>query len=259
MNLSFDTSLADGYTNNSQKIRRLTEHWVEVNMFCPSCGGRLHNYENNRPFADFHCPICVLDFELKSKKNSFGKKIASGDYTSMIAKLQNENKQNMMFLSYLAEVLETNDFFVVPKHFIIPEIIEERTPLKETARRAGWIGGNILFDKIPQAGHIYYIRKQIIIPKQEVLEKWAYTLFLQEVSQTESKGWLIDIMHCIDSIGKNEFTLSELYEYEKVLAELHPENNHIKDKIRQQLQVLRDKGYLNFEGRGEYRLTRNIY
>ena len=36
------------------------------------------------------------------------------------------------------------------------------------------------------------------------------------------------------------------------LARMHPENRHVRDKIRQQLQVLRDKGFLEFVGRGEY-------
>jgi hypothetical protein len=30
---------------------------------------------------------------------------------------------------------------------------------------------------------------------------------------------------------------------------------HIKEKIHQQLQVLRDKGYIEFAGKGAYRLT----
>jgi type II restriction enzyme len=31
-----------------------------------------------------------------------------------------------------------NNFFVIPKYFFIPEIIEKRKPLSETAKRAGW-------------------------------------------------------------------------------------------------------------------------
>lgn len=33
----------------------------------------------------------------------------------------------------------------------------------------------------------------------------------------------------------------------------HPENNHIKDKIRQQLQFLRDEGLVEFTTRGNYK------
>jgi len=34
----------------------------------------------------------------------------------------------------------------------------------------------------------------------------------------------------------------------------HPENHNVKAKIRQQLQYLRDKGVIEFLGRGHYRM-----
>jgi hypothetical protein len=34
-----------------------------------------------------------------------------------------------------------------------------------------------------------------------------------------------------------------------------PDNKHVKEKMRQQLQVLRDNGFLEFLDRGRYRLT----
>ena len=37
------------------------------------------------------------------------------------------------------------------------------------------------------------------------------------------------------------------------LKNKHPENNFIKDKIRQQLQNLRDKGFIEFTSRGNYK------
>jgi len=33
----------------------------------------------------------------------------------------------------------------------------------------------------------------------------------------------------------------------------YPNNNHIPDKIRQQLQFLRDKGFIVFKGHGVYK------
>ncbi len=62
-------------------------------------------------------------------------------------------------------------------------------------------------------------------------------------------------MNCIDELNKQIFTLSEIYDFEKVLAVKHLNNKHIKDKIRQQLQFLRDKGYIEFLGNGKYRLV----
>ena len=53
---------------------------------------------------------------------------------------------------------------------------------------------------------------------------------------------------------KRDFTLDEIYGFEKTLQAKHPENNFVKDKIRQQLQYLRDKGYLTFKGKGLYSL-----
>jgi type II restriction enzyme len=55
-------------------------------------------------------------------------------------------------------------------------------------------------------------------------------------------------------LNKKEFELKEIYKFEEDLKILHPENNNIKAKIRQQLQFLRNKDYLEFLGRGKYRL-----
>jgi len=62
-------------------------------------------------------------------------------------------------------------------------------------------------------------------------------------------------MNCVESLNKENFTLKEIYTFEKDLEILHPENKNIKAKIRQQLQFLRDKNYLEFlEKRGNYRI-----
>jgi hypothetical protein len=37
------------------------------------------------------------------------------------------------------------------------------------------------------------------------------------------------------------------------LEKLHPDNRHVRDKTRQQLQVLRDLGFVGFLGRGRSR------
>ncbi len=68
------------------------------------------------------------------------------------------------------------------------------------------------------------------------------------------KGWILDIMNCIESLWKNYFSISEIYFFEKDLELLHPENKNIKAKIRQQLQFLRDKWYLEFIEKWKYRL-----
>jgi len=51
---------------------------------------------------------------------------------------------------------------VVPKHFFVRAIIERRNPLAATARRAGWIGSNILLDQVPDAGKIFWFRTECL-------------------------------------------------------------------------------------------------
>jgi len=60
-------------------------------------------------------------------------------------------------------------------------------------------------------------------------------------------------MNCLDYIRKETFTLDEVYKFEEKLKKKYPMNNFIKDKIRQQLQILRDKGFIEFIGRGIYK------
>jgi hypothetical protein len=68
-----------------------------------------------------------------------------------------------------------------------------------------------------------------------------------------SRGWLIDVLNVARSINKQEFHLSEMYSQDEHLRTLHPKNFHIRPKIRQQLQKLRDMGLLTFIGEGNYR------
>ena len=254
MHLSMNKNLTDKYKSNSQKIRVLSEAWVSNSIFCPACGSNLNNFENNRPVADFYCLSCKEEYELKSKKMSFGNKIVDGAYNTMIERLQYNNAPNFFLLNYDTNNYTISNFFVIPKYFFVPEIIEQRKPLSSIAKRAGWVGCNILLKAIPQSGKIYYIKNNKSESKSIILDNWQKTLFLKDQKNFLAKGWILDVMHCIDTFGKNEFTLNEVYAFEKLLEIKHPNNKHIKDKIRQQLQFLRDKGFLKFISRGHYKL-----
>ena len=256
MNLSFETKLADEYKSPSQKARVLTEHWVDNQVYCPNCGHLdIDKYGNNQPVADFFCSNCKEDYELKSKKETIGNKVVDGTYRTMIERLRDSNNPNLFLLSYNLQNLEVLNFLVIPKQFFIPEIIEVRKPLSPTARRAGWVGCNILLQSIPRTGKIFFVKNHQVEPKDKVLTEWQKTLFLREEKEISVKGWLLDVMNCIEKIGHKEFSLDEVYAFVDALSKKHPENKHIKDKIRQQLQFLRDKGYLEFIERGRYRLV----
>ncbi len=67
------------------------------------------------------------------------------------------------------------------------------------------------------------------------------------------KGWKAEIFKCLNEIQSQVFTLNDVYRFEERLKKIYPENRNIKDKIRQQLQYLRDLGLIEFLGHGKYR------
>ncbi len=252
MNLTFDNSIIEGYHSKTQIARVLTEDWVNQNMYCPRCGNtRIKHFENNRPVADFYCPSCNNEYELKSKDGDLGHKINDGAYSAMIERITSDDNPDFFFMSYSKRELKVRDFILIPKHFFTPDIIERRKPLAPTARRAGWIGCNILIDKIPKQGRIDIISNGEVIDINKVVYKVNRSNQL-ETKDMNSRGWLMDILNCVNQILSKSFTLDEIYQFENFLHLKHPENNNIKPKIRQQLQFLRDRGFIEFLGNGKY-------
>ncbi len=253
INLAFDTTLAAGYSSKSQIARRLTEGWVNTNMYCPRCGNStVVQSPNNSPVSDFSCVSCGNIFELKSKNGYFGKTVNDGSYDKMIQRITSNSNPDFLFLEYDNIRMNVHDLIVVPKHFFIPAIIERRSPLSQEARRAGWVGCNILLASIPKQGRIALIAKGKIEPQESVIEKLNRTKLLLE-GNLERRGWVFDVLKCLNSIQKDSFSLTEVYQFESILAKKHPKNNNIQAKIRQQLQILRNAGYIDFLGHGEYR------
>lgn len=253
MNLNLRSSVIENYHSGAQLARVLTEDWVNQNMYCPRCGNtRIKHFENNRPVADFYCPSCNNEYELKSKDGDLGHKINDGAYNTMIERITSDDNPDFFFMSYSKRELKVRDFILIPKHFFIPDIIERRKPLAPTARRAGWIGCNILIDKIPKQGKIDIISNGEVIDINKVVYKVNKSNQL-ETKDMNSRGWLMDVLNCVNQILSKSFTLDEMYQFENFLHIKHPENNNIKPKIRQQLQFLRDRGFIEFLGNGRYK------
>ncbi len=254
MELKLPVETAKSYTSSRQQIRVMTEHWVNHIIFCPGCGNNLTHFDNNQPVADFYCLNCAEEYELKSKNGKLGKKIVDGAYATMVERLQANNNPNFFFLTYDKSTFTIRDFLAIPKYFFVETMIEKRSPLSHAARRAGWIGCNIVIESIPAFGKIFYIQNGLAQNKDEILEKWYRTTFVKNTHDIESKGWLFDILVCIDKLKKKDFALDEIYKFEPILKAKHPQNNNIQAKIRQQLQFLRDKNVIEFVSPGKYRV-----
>lgn len=248
---SLDNTIVNQFKSNSQKVRIMTEKWVWDNIFCPNCWNQILHYENNRPVADFFCKNCEEEYELKSWKKLW-KKITDWAYFTMIERLKSTKNPNLFFLNYDNNLLIRN-FIIIPKHFFTNSVIEKRNALWDSARRAWWIWCNILFSKIPEAWKIFYIKNWEKLEKKDIISQRKKTLFIRE-EKWESRWWTLEIIKCIELLNKKDFSLNEVYSFEESLKEKFSNNNFIKDKIRQQLQILRDKDFLEFLWNWKYRL-----
>lgn len=254
MDFHFNLALAEKYRSNSQKSRELTEDWAARNLYCPVCGAAsVGRYENNHPVGDFFCDKCESDFELKSKRSATGKlsnTISDGEYSTMISRITSFRNPNFFFMTHKDWTVQ--NLILIPNHFFTPSIIKKRSPLGPNARRAGWTGCNIDISGIPDSGKIFIIKDRVEVDHKLVIDGYAKTKALR-TADIKSRGWLLDTLLCAEKIPGSEFTLAQMYGFEGILKQKHPENNFVKDKIRQQLQLLRDKGFIEFLGNGNYR------
>ena len=252
MDLSLDYNVATGYHSNSQIARVISEKWIEDNMYCPRCGNRqLVHFPNNVPVADFYCPVCKAEYELKSKRGRLSNKISDGAYRTMLDRISGNNNPDLLIMIYSSDKKRVNDLILIPKNFFTPQIIEKRKPLPATARRAGWVGCNIVIKDIPKQGRIAVVSDGAEEIKSNVLNSTVNGARL-DIKNIAERGWIMDVLNCVNDIGKYDFTLQDVYAYENRLQSMHPENKNVKAKIRQQLQILRDNGYVAFKGKGNY-------
>lgn len=253
MDLQMNTGIGAGYSSSSQRIRVITESWAGSNLFCPYCGStHIQHFQNNKPVADFYCPHCNEEYELKSKNGEITSKINDGAYDTMIKRIQSANNPNFFFMHYNLVDMRVVDLIVIPKYYFTPDIIERRKPLADTARRAGWVGCNIAISRIPKEGRIFIVENGMEQEPESVISKVKRTAFIRQYN-VDARGWILDILNCLNQIKNRDFTLEQMYWFSDYLALRYPNNHHIREKIRQQLQVLRDQGIIEFCGRGLYR------
>ena len=180
-----------------------------------------------------------------------GEKILDAAYEPMIDSIKRNKTPNLFLLHYNSQSYCAENLLIVPRYFLSLSCIEPRKPLSLNARRAGWIGCNIVLKGIPVDGKIPIIKESKVISPNLIRESYKRFRFLLE-KRYDARGWTADVLKVVRELGKTDFTLDEVYAFDKQLQKLHPENKHIHPKIRQQLQILRDKGILEFKGMGKY-------
>ena len=242
------------YKSASQRARIATEGWALANLFCPACdSSSVGRSPTNTPAIDFVCPKCRAPFQLKSQVRPLTSRITDAAYGAMLRAIQEDRTPNLFALHYEREEWSVQNLILVPRFAFSVSALEKRKPLSQHARRAGWVGCNIVLANIPPDARIRVVQNRLPISPKEVRRQYKRLRPIAELN-IEKRGWTLDVLSAVRSLGREEFSLADIYSCEERLAALHPANRHVRDKIRQQLQVLRDLDLLTFPGGGDYRL-----
>jgi hypothetical protein len=87
-------------------------------------------------------------------------------------------------------------------------------------------------------------------PPRVVLAKRDYVLFARSL-----RGWLRLTIEGIARIQSETFSMTDVMRAcAPLAAEEFPDNRHVREKLRQQMQRLRDLGLVRFLGNGRYEL-----
>lgn len=256
MNLEMPVVLAAGYSSRSQRVRVITEGWAERNLYCAHCRApRLDRSRNNARLVDFVCPSCSATYQLKSLSRPFARRIVDSAYLPMRRAAEEGRVPHLLALRYSPASWKAVDLILVPGFAITASCIEMRNPLSPKARRRGWVGCSILLSNVPLDARIPVISGGIPADPGLVRSLFGRVEPLEGLDH-QSRGWALDVLHVARSVGKPEFDLQEIYAHSSELRSLHPGNRHVHEKIRQQLQRLRDMGLVEFLGAGHYALRR---
>jgi len=253
MLLRCDISVVSRYTSQAQKSRILSESWFQSNGYCLSCeSNTLLPTTANTKATDFICPICNQNYELKAFRTKPKRALVDGAYSSLMTRILNGSVPTLMMLER-NDNWEIQSLTAIHHLFLTPNVVERRKPLSPTARRAGWVGCNIRLDHIGSDAQIEVVGSGR--PVEHSLVRSAFRRFgALENIDPRMRGWATLTLQVIRSIKKDVFMLNDLYGLEEHFSASYPENKNVRAKIRQQLQTLRDFGYLEFLGNGCYRL-----
>ena len=277
--------LATAYKSGSQKAGNVTEAWGADNFYCPNCSSpKLDWLKPGTKANDYRCPSCKFWFQLKSQKTRIANSITDGAYKAMMDAIREDRSPNFYILHYDLATWTVRNLLLIPHFAFPPSAIIKRKPLSATARRAGWVGCNFDLTRIPVEARIAIVANSEVASETVVREKFRRVKPLKDVS-IKDRGWTLDVLNIVHRVVntralecgdtsplsdwqtclpvpkrghvralQREFTNADIYAFERELERLHPGNRHIKDKIRQQLQVLRDRNLLLHVGRNCWRL-----
>jgi type II restriction enzyme len=255
VDLALDFRLGDGYRSRSQIARVVTQGWIGRELECLNCTApRLEPTAQNTKARDFVCEKCDEPYELKSTAGRFGRWVNDGQYETLLDTIAHSRTPNLLLLECDLAAGQVRTLSAVHRRVLSQLAVVPRKPLGPMARRAGWRGCNIDLNLVPMSGRISIVSNSTQAPWSVVRADWSRLGFLIDL-QPQEQGWIQDVLACVQQLPDDTFELKDVYEYDGQLGKLHPENRHVRPKIRQQLQQLVAKGLLTRTERGKYLRT----
>lgn len=244
-----------GYRSPSQVAKVLSQSWVAREGYCLNCGSdSLAPTPENTKALDFRCPGCTEPYELKASKRSFGNRVLDGAYRTFIEAIASHDNPNLLLLNYDQLREQVIGFRAIPRHALSRLSVIPRSPLGPWARRAGWQGCSIDLTGLPPAALVRIVESGVPRERGTVMAEWRALSFIGR-GTASSRDWLPDILSCIRRIDSETFFMTDVYSFEEELRLIHPKNQNVRPKIRQQLQILVAQGLLERVRPGTYRKT----
>ena len=172
----------------------------------------------------------------------------------MMKAYHNDEMPSFYFMRYELTTWRVRNLLLVPRFAFPPSAIIKRNPTTPKGRSKPWIGCNLALNRVPGSARIQVVNEGAISSLAEVRERFSLVRKQVEGLSAKQRGWRLDVLRVIQSLGQKEFSTSEAYAFERELEQLHPGNRNIKAKIRQQLQELRDRNLLLHIDRNRWRL-----
>jgi DNA-directed RNA polymerase subunit RPC12/RpoP len=140
------------WKSNSRIYGQAVEDWIDDNLACPNCGGKLEQYLDNEPAKDHFCHTCSKEYQTKSSSSSLTysdgsvKNVMGAEYKTTLNSYEN-GSPDFLLVKYNPAKSTIEDVIFAPAQKLPDNFVIPRKPLSEGARRAGWQGCYLNFDE----------------------------------------------------------------------------------------------------------------
>jgi type II restriction enzyme len=129
-----------GWKSPSRISGEACERYVWTDFACPRCQGPFVRCPPNTPFQDMSCARCAQRFQIKATRHEqVPDELLGGAYHT--------TRNHLSGLDFLVVLYPKGKVYYMPHERIRPSMVRPRKALTQGARRAGWRGCTLRFDR----------------------------------------------------------------------------------------------------------------